>query len=282
MGRKKRLVEKTGNVKYESTSIGGTETVHNSSDHEDEDDVQITIESLLYLQGTEKEYLRLKGIRGHLPLSFYCHVDFKNLRILNLRNCKISALHAQIANLKHLKHLDISGNDDIKLPAQLAKCNLTRFIYSPSLLKQRENHHLPYNTSLNKDYCGDRREDAIPRLSRLAAQTVIDLCSMDELDELRQCVPNHLRDHLLPNVCAECGSVGRAIVATRVRNAVIAFNTVPVHYSLCSPICLERIQATWKLEEILNNEKRALRMQKFGRTNAAEIMTGMVAQYAYA
>lgn len=281
MGRKKRLLERKKNVKpskdddrsvdIEETSSLDDDDVDNSSEY------VVAIEDILSQQTGEQEYLRLKGLRGHLPLAFFSHPAFSNLRILNLRGCDIRSLPPQIRQLRHLKHLDVTGNDRLRLPAQLLKLNLQRFLFPISLQNLSEDSMLSFNPVLTRSYCGDKTFDRFPRLSRLAAKAIVSDCTLEELDELREYVPSHLKDYLLPNVCSECGSVGEKIVATRVRKGVIAFNQLPLHYALCSPICLERIQETWRLEELLNNEKRALRLQKFGRVEAQHNL-----QYAYA
>lgn len=272
MGRKRRLDKPQHVAPREDTHA--TPTSFDSCDESGDDTIPLKV-ILDQHGGRDKEYLRLRNVAGHLPLSFYAH--FQDLRILNLRNCDIKALDAQITQLTQLRHVDVSGNKQIRLPSQLSRCNLTRLVHSPSLMQQSENDKVPYSPILNKQYCGDKVVHSPPRLARLAAQVIIHACcDLEELEEVKGMVPVHLRTYLNPAICAECGSVGRRIVATRVRNAVVAFHTVPLHYDLCSPTCLARIQEVWKLEELLNNEKRALRLQKFGR------LEDPVPSYSYA
>lgn len=300
MGRKRRLDKQRNDVKHKGQQNGRSVLAGDSllvergtDDNDDSDDSNaslldetVPIETILAQCGSDREYLRLRSVRGDLPLSFYEHDDLRQVRILNLRGCDLTTLHPRIVRLRSLKYLDVSENPRIRLPAQLARCNLTRFAFSPdTVTRVRENHRVPYTPRLNRDYCGDLTHERMPRLSHLAARAVVDACSAEELDDLRERVPAHLRDSLLPTLCAECGAVGRRIVATRVRNAVVAFNTVPLHYTLCSPTCLARIQQVWALEEILNDEKRALRLQKFGRTgNNADLQqrVAWTPEYAYA
>lgn len=231
----------------------------------------IKVDRLQELLQSGHEYLRLKEPRvTALPLALCELPCFANLRILNLRGCNLTSLPPQITRLRLLQHLDVTDNHRLRLPSQLAKLNLQRFLCSPSLLDTPETWDVPYTPDLCSTYCGDRRYKALPSLTQAAATAVLEEASLTELDDLRDDVPPHLLSWLYPHVCHECGRRGHVPIATRVRKAVIAFKLVPLHYSVCSPTCLDRLQDTFRLDDLLNLEKRAARQAKFGLTGTSQ------------
>ncbi|BFZ55553.1 hypothetical protein PYCC9005_002594 [Savitreella phatthalungensis] len=227
----------------------------------------IDISRLEALLQSKSEYLRLRERTvNELPLALFQSVAFANLRILNVRGCNLSHLPPQVIQLRHLQHLDVSDNLRIRLPSQLRKLNLQRFICSETTRMEPETWDLPYTTDLSKAYCGDRADGrrSVPSLGQLCATKVVESCSLSELDLFRDFVPTHLRRWLYPYICHECGRLGRLPVASRTRRCVIALKLVPLHFSVCSLDCLDTLQQTFVFEDELNKEKRLARQAKFG------------------
>lgn len=276
MTRKKKVLDKDAAKKSNarshaskrndarSSGIDATKTI--SEELEDEDECKVVRMDVILAQQQvgEFDYLRLRSLKGLLPLAFFSHEAFKGLRILNLRGCHLKRLPSQISLLTNLRYLDITGMSRIELPFQLSRLNLQRILFSDNLLDILEDFWLPYEPRPSKNYCRDRTCDVIPKLSRLAAKALVETCSLAEIDELREVLPHHLVDYVVPQVCAECGSLGHEIFASRIRKTVVAFQPLPLHYPVCSIACLGLLQDSWALEDALNREKRWLRQQKFG------------------
>lgn len=262
-----RSIRDRGASKSQSRANIVSQETRNDDDEEEEDAISqvIPISAIRsQRQDSDSDYLRLRALSGSLPLGFFAHESFQGLRILNLRGCKLKSLPPQIIQLSKLRYLDISDIPRIELPCQLSRLNIQRILFSSDLLDVAENFWQPYEPFLGKNYCGDSTSERISKLSRMAAKALIDACSLPELDEVRESLPAHLSDYVVPSICSECGSIGRKIVASRVRNAVVAFQSLPLHFPVCSVACLELLQASWTLEDALNKEKRLLRQQKFG------------------
>lgn len=278
MAKKKKLIHAvTPCDKHDSKGDTGKRDPGSADDDSEEgqwDDLTgvIPIISILAQQQFGNvEYLRLRAMKGQLPFAFFAHPAFENLRILNLRDCKLKNLPPEISLLTKLRYLDITGMPHIELPFQLSRLNLQRILCSPELFEVAENFSMPYEPHLTKHYCGDRVAEAVAKLSRLAAEVLVRTCTLAEIDELREALPLHLNEHVVPQVCAECGSLGRKIVATRVRKTMVAFHSLPLRYPLCSVRCLQLLQDSWELENVLNREKRLLRQQKFGSLEESSV-----------
>lgn len=287
MGRRRRSIERckgsTAQRRHTKNESGDRAATTHRQDTDEveggEEERAISLSEILAQWTGDEAYLRLKNLSGHLPLSLFTHPRFQHLRVLNLRGSHIRALPPQIIHLKHLRHLDISGNTGINLPAQLTKLSLTRFVHTIKEM-DTQNYMVPYTTKLCKSYIGDRKYHKLQKLISMAAKSLIREeieSSPDDLDILEY-VPRHLHDLLVPRVCAECGDLITVPVATRIKHGIVGFTSVPLTYTLCSPTCLSRIQEMWKLEDQLNAEKRALRALKFGSVPAAQYST----EYAYA
>ncbi|ORY85692.1 hypothetical protein BCR37DRAFT_247485 [Protomyces lactucae-debilis] len=202
---------------------------------------------------TTADYLRISGIRW-LPLGFCTY--FSDLRILNLKGCALIQLPYNFDMLQQLQYLDVSGNPNLALPASLLKCTkLQRLICSPALLETPSSWHLPWIDL----------EKTVPRLGTLCCKSILLECDIDDLDWLNV----HLRQEALMTPlhelkrCYECNTLGH-LPASRTRIATVALRRVPLHFSVCSSRCLHQLQATMRLEDALNEEKRTLRLTKFG------------------
>jgi hypothetical protein len=210
--------------------------------------------NVLQATQTNADYLRISGIRW-LPLGF-CDF-FSHLRILNLKGCALTRLPYDMDRLLDLRHLDISCNDsDLVLPASLLKCtHLQRLICSPKQLNPLADWQRPWSAS----------DEPSMRLGTLCSTSIVQGCPLDDLDWLNQHVqeetlscPLHTLDR-----CYECHHVGH-LPAARVRIATVALRRVPLRFPFCSSRCLHQLQSTFMLEDALNEEKRILRLSKFG------------------
>ncbi|KAI5134502.1 uncharacterized protein NESG_01851 [Nematocida ausubeli] len=181
----------------------------------------------------------------------------KNLHDLNLSDNELTTLPANLCNLKNLKIIDISGNPMREFPAVIPKIRSlvcisvmrTELKYlTPNLLQ------LPFLTELN--YKGAETEHTLVQrrqqsLLGLVAESVVNRTGVIK-EKLPIGALKYIRTATQCYVCSKYIYNPMDIYL----NIVLAFNTVPVKYSICRkhPIDCNNIQQS--LQRLLFVEER--------------------------
>ncbi|BFZ61022.1 hypothetical protein YB2330_002080 [Saitoella coloradoensis] len=199
--------------------------------------------------------LSINAYLSHLPSKIFPR--FSALRILHLNGCGLKRLPPQIRGLVELCYLDLTHNWLNMLPCQLQE------MWTLKALKV-DYHQM---TQLDGPAClritqekvkddGLKNGTAPPRLTELASRSILrhipptDLepSTFGELD-----IPPHLQPtQFPPEICARCNTVishvhphHYRLQARRIELERRQFAFVPLLYTFCGALCMERTEREW-------------------------------------